>query len=310
MRLTRRPLAVLFALELAAFAFLAMALLDRRLHQRDPVFGINQWGYRAEARGAKEPGEIRVALIGGSAAFEAGTPYHQTLAGQLFLELRQAGGPLQQQYSVVNLSEPRVGADSYVDTLRAYEYLQPDVVIVFDGYDALGGIPAHARRRSAVFLATGYLPILPAVLLGGQAWLSDPDGGVVELLQGGSANAADVSCASASASYCAGMAETVRFGLAQRRPVIVVSPPSVSSRHARQQNALAQRLAEEFGREPRFRYVDVGPAIDLSDRVLSPDGLHRTEIGNHEIAWRIAAVILRSSLPLGGSVSGRAGDSQ
>ena len=61
MRLTRTTLALSFALEAAAFACLIFALADRRTHQANK-YGVNQWGFRGEAHGEREPGEIRVAV--------------------------------------------------------------------------------------------------------------------------------------------------------------------------------------------------------------------------------------------------------
>jgi hypothetical protein len=290
---TPRALTALFAAETIAFAFLAGALLDRHLHQRDPSCGINQWGYREEARGSKQPGEFRVSIIGGSAAFEAGVPFGKTLAAQIFYELRQAGAPNGQEYSVVSLAEPRVGADSYIDTIRDYAFLNPDAVCIFDGYDALSGMPPHGRRRSWVFRATGYLPMLPNLVLGRPAWMSDPDGGIADLLRDDQPDSSDISCGGTSGPYCAAIVETVRLGLRQAPLVIVASPPSVSARHEAQQRSLSVMLTREFGQDPRFQYLDLGAAIDLGDPVHSPDGIHRTEVGNHVVGQQIATAVLQ-----------------
>ena len=290
---TDRPrLTALFILQAVIFAGLAFALLDRRAHERDAVFGLNQWGYRHEARGAREAGERRVAILGGSSVFEAGHAYDVTMAGQLFIELRQAGAAERRVYSVVNLSEPQAGADTFVRTLRDYRYLDPDLVCIVDGYDRLSGEPPHGRDRSLVFRATGYLPMLPAKLFGGRAWLSDADEGIAPTLRDDSGDRGDVSCAAGSASYCAAIADAVRAGLDQGRAVMVVSPPVVSGRHGRQQQSLAESLGRAFGTESRFRYLDLGGSIDLSDRFQSPDGIHRTDVGNHVVAQRIAHAIL------------------
>jgi len=306
---TRRTLILYFAVEALLFGFLVFALLDRRARQRDQIEGVNQWGYRFEAHGSKEPGERRVAIVGGSSAFEGGSRYGRTLAGQLYIELRQAGAADKQTYSVVNLAEPRAGADSYIETLRAYRYLDPDVVCIFDGYDLLSGTPPHGRRQSLVFRSVGYLPVLPARIAGRPAWLSDPDGGIAEILRDDAAASADVTCEGASAVYCAAMADTVRFALGQRYAVVVVSPPSVSSRHRQQQQSLATVLRRAAGGHPRFMYLDLGGAFDLSDPVHSPDGLHRTEIGNHVIGQRIATAILRGIGSTPGLFNSRAGGS-
>ena len=166
MSMSRRTLVLLFSVEALLLVFLTFALLDRRAHLRDPIYGVNQWGYRHDAQGEKDPGERRVAIVGGSSVFESGRSFGLTLAGQLFIELRQGGAATRQSYSVANLSEPQAGADTYTRTLRDYAFLDPDLIAVVDGYDVLGGTPPHGRRRSAVFRATGYLPILPARLFG------------------------------------------------------------------------------------------------------------------------------------------------
>jgi hypothetical protein len=292
--MTRTPRLIVCALGLEAllFGFLAFALLDRRTHQADTTFDVNQWGYRDDARGMKERGEIRVALVGGSAAFERQLPAAQTLAGRLYIELRQAGAATRQIYSVVNISEPHAGADSYVETLRDYGYLEPDVVVLFDGYDTLTGRPAHGRRRSAVYRATGYLPTLPSKIFGGQPWMSDPDDGIAPILRDDSSPSVGAGCKEASAAYCAAIAATARFAISREDVVLVVSPPFVSARHEQQQHSLGRFLERELAGESRFRYLDLGHALPLSDPVQSTDGLHRTEIGNHVIAQRIASTLL------------------
>jgi hypothetical protein len=305
MKLTKPSAAFAVGGEVLVLACCVAALADRRMHQQNPFFGVNQWGYRDEARGSKEPGEIRVAMVGGSAAYEEGLEYSSTLAGTMFLELRQAGARSGQSYSVVNLSEPQVGADSYVDTLRRYEYLEPDVVCVFDGYDALEGLPPHARQRSAVFRITGYLPTLPARLLRRPGWMSDPDGAVAKILRDDRTDPADVGCVGASASYCGAMVDTVRFALELGHAVMVVSPPSVSRRHAQQQQSLGSVLMQTFGGTASFKYLDLGSVMDLSDPVHSPDGLHRTRIGNHVVGQRIATTLLGSPDLLSGAVRAR-----
>ena len=259
MTLTNRTVALLFGLEALFLGFCVFALADRHLHQR---IGLRRqpMGYAATRRAARKS-LANVAWRSSAEAprDEAALEYTSTLAGTLFLELRQAGAPVGEVYSVVNLSEPRAGADSYIDTLRRYEYLEPDVVCVFDGYDALAGLPPHARRRSAAFRATGYLPMLAARLLRRPEWMSDRDGGIAEMLRDDRADPADVGCAGASASYCAAMADTVRFARGLGHSVLVVSPPSVSARHAQQQRSLGTMLSTTFGGDPGF-------STSISDR--------------------------------------------
>lgn len=290
--MTRRTIGLVFALEALVFAFLVLALLDRRAHRANPS-GVNQWGFRGEARGERQPGEIRVALVGGSAAYEGSSDYGDTMAIAILRQLQEAGRPRNQEYSIVNLAQPRVSTDSYVGTLRAYAFLEPDAIAVVDGYDTIEGLPPHARERSAVFRTAGYLPILPARILGRPAWLSDPDGGTIEMLRDDRTEPADVGCAGASKAYCAAMADTVRFVLQQGLPIVVASPPFVTARHAAQQRSLGVFLTKTFGSDPRFLYLDLGTAINLTHSAESPDGIHRTVVGNHEVGQPIAVGILR-----------------
>jgi hypothetical protein len=288
-----RTLGGLFLLELAFFGLLGCALVDRSVHQRETSLGVNQWGYRGEARAKKEPGEIRVALVGGSAAFEAGQRLSDTVPSQIFFVLQEVWSPLRQPFSVVNLSEPRTGADRYAAMLDHYAFLAPDVVVVFDGYDTPAGLPPHAREHSPVFRATGYLPVLPPRLLGRPEWMSDPDLGVAETLRDTNATDVDVSCSAASRAYCDAMAATVRGVLGREQIAIVASPPPVSARHRLQQRSLGEMLQQEFGSNPRFAFIDLGPWVDLSLPKNSPDGIHRTNLANHDVGQRIALTIVK-----------------
>jgi hypothetical protein len=290
--MSRRTIAAILGLQALWCALLVGALVDRRWHQENTIYGVNQWGYRAEARGSKRPGELRVAILGGSAAFERGLAVDQTLAEQLFFELRQAGAPRHQSYTIANLSEPRAGADTYVDALRDYRFVQADAVCIFDGYDTLEGVPPHGRRRSLVFRTTGYLPRLSRSLFGLPEWMSDQDGGVAEILRDDGV-AADVTCEGASRSYCDAIVKTVTFGLAEGYPMLHVSPPSVSRRHLQQQRSLAERLRQTFRSEPRFIQLDLTAAIDWSNPEEVSDRIHRTGIGNHVVGQRIATTLLQ-----------------
>jgi len=289
--MTRRRLVALFAAETVLLGVLALALVDRYVHQRDEN-GVNQWGYRGPARAKKEAGEIRVMLVGGSAAFEAGTTYSDSLASQISFVLQEKWAPRDLYHSVANVSQPRVGAGSYAPAIGRYEFLAPDVVVLFDGYDTLAGLPPHARDRSLVFRASGYLPLVPRRLLGRPEWMSDPDGGIAELLRDDRTAADDVSCAAASRDYCDAMVSAVRTGLALHHIVVVATPPRVSRRHDAQQRSLGEMLQREFGADSRFALVDLAPWIDLGNPRNSPDGIHRTIESDHIAGQRIGLQIV------------------
>jgi hypothetical protein len=89
------------------------------------------------------------------------------------------------------------------------------------------------------------------------------------------------------------MADTVRFVLQQGLPIVVASPPFVTARHAAQQRSLGVFLTKTFDSDPRFLYLDLGTAINLTNSAQSPDGIHRTVVGDHEVGQPIALGILR-----------------
>ena len=279
---------------IAVLALMVLVLFDVRAHrQSDGRFGVNQWGYRGTLRSEPHPG-VHIAVVGGSAAFAAGTALGNTIPAQLASDLNarlgwtRPGGPFA---SVANLAEPGAGAASYVGTLRDYAYQHPDIVCVYDGYDSESSPGALGRHRSVVFRLTGYLPRSPARLLRGPDALPDA-AAPPQFLRDESEAVADPSCAGVSAAYCAAMIDTVRAGLQQGSEVVVASPPYLSAVHEAQQRSLAEALAREFGREARFRYVDLGRAIDLRDPSRSADGVYPTPDGARMLASRLADTLL------------------
>jgi len=75
--------------------------VDLYLHKRtERSAGLNRWGYRGVVAGRKRPGEIRVAVLGGSTVFgygvtwESGVPRSAGKAAQ-----RPAGPTLQRRQS-------------------------------------------------------------------------------------------------------------------------------------------------------------------------------------------------------------------
>jgi len=291
----------MLAIESAAIALMMLLLGDVQLHRRDELaLGINQFGFRGPLHVAPHPG-IRVALVGGSLLFASGTGWRDTIAAQLAqtIDERRAWtapgrwliatdrGPYA---SVDNLSEPAAGPAAYARALHDYEYLHPDVVCVLDGYDsATNPVPPHGRRQSFVFRGTGYLPVLPGALLGRPGPLSDRDAGLDADLRDTSDG--DPSCDGQSAAYCAAFEDTVRYALQRGERIIVATPPYASARHETQQRSLAARFERAFGSDRRFRYVNLGHAIDLRDGRWSRDGIHPNADAARVLAMRLADTV-------------------
>jgi lysophospholipase L1-like esterase len=125
------------------------------------------WGYRGPVAASKRPDEIRVVVLGGSTAFGYGVRWNEAFPAQLEGRLNAADGRF--PFSVVNLAYNNEGAYSFRFTLQDFAYLQPDIVVLYEGYndlmgDANGGNSQVFRHTSPLFRATGYMPILPLYL--------------------------------------------------------------------------------------------------------------------------------------------------
>jgi hypothetical protein len=153
------------AMVLSSVATIAFVLgVDFYLHLRYArMGGYNVWGYRGPIVGAKQPGEWRLVMLGGSVAFGYGVPADETIPAHL-QPLLQRARP-QTPISVVNLGWQSEGAYSFLFTLKDYDYLKPDAAILYSGYNDWLHNTQVFRHQSAVFRATGYLPIVPIIPL-------------------------------------------------------------------------------------------------------------------------------------------------
>ena len=73
---------MVFAAITAVIPVVLMTLLllgvDLFLHKRaERSAGLNRWGYRGPIVGSKQPGETRIAVLGGSTAFGYGVPWFE-----------------------------------------------------------------------------------------------------------------------------------------------------------------------------------------------------------------------------------------
>jgi GDSL-like lipase/acylhydrolase family protein len=150
---------VLVALFVPAAALLGVDLYLHTKYQK--TAGFNVWGYRGPVVGRKQPGEYRVAVLGGSSAFGYGVPVEASFPAILAQRLR-ARSP--RPISVVNLGYNNEGAYSMKFTLEDYAYLHYDLVCLYEGYNDLNMVNLSVfRHDSPVFRLTGYLPIFPII---------------------------------------------------------------------------------------------------------------------------------------------------
>jgi hypothetical protein len=169
MALTRRKKIVFALISIAisvAGALVLLLVADLVVHKRaERSAGLNRYGYRGPVVGGKAAGELRVAMLGGSTVFGYGVGWNETIPVYLEARLQER---LNRPVRVVNLGFNNEGAYAFVPNLEDFEYLDYDVIVLYEGYNDLHGDEgvnrSVYRRDSAVYRLTGYYPILPLYL--------------------------------------------------------------------------------------------------------------------------------------------------
>jgi hypothetical protein len=150
------------ALSVAGVLVLLLAA-DLVVHWRaERSAGLNRYGYRGPVIPRKQPGELRVAMLGGSTVFGYGVAWNESIPA--FLEAKLTAR-VPQPARVINLGYNNEGAFAFKPNLEDFAYLDYDVVVLYEGYNDLPGDEGPNRsvyrRNSAVYRAFGYFPILP-----------------------------------------------------------------------------------------------------------------------------------------------------
>ena len=163
----RRAAVIAAALAVAATVALSgLLLVDIYLHGRyQRSAGFNVWGYRGAPAGRKRAGEYRVVVLGGSTAYGYGVLADDAWPAALERQLRaRADAPW---FTVINLAYNNEGAYSFKPTLIDYDFLDEDLVVLYEGYNDLagGGVTNVQvfRHDSPIFRLTGYMPIFPII---------------------------------------------------------------------------------------------------------------------------------------------------
>jgi lysophospholipase L1-like esterase len=328
----KRVVFILTTVLFAALGTLSLVLsVDIYFHERyERSGGLNVWGYRGPVASHKQANERRIVVVGGSTAFGYGVVWDQAFPAVLERDLNATRASKAQRVSVINLAYNNEGAYSFKYTLRDYAYLNYDVVIVYTGYNDLGGHNTQVvRHQSPVFRLTGYMPIIPVIfsekamalrngadLEGAYAhkkttFVASPGeraaataletadsvaGSLAKQL--GRLTSPDVdtrvdgiTCAGDWDFYCQQVDQTVELALSSGKTVVVVTEPYIADRHVEQQAAMAQMLRQRFAGNGKVVYVNLGRVVDLKDRSLAWDGMHLTVEGNKRIAQALEVPI-------------------
>jgi lysophospholipase L1-like esterase len=308
-----------------AFTVGCLAAAELSLHWR---YGMNLWGYRGPSLGRKPAGEARIAVLGGSTAWGYGVAWNEAFPYYLAQELtarrsQQGRGPV----SIANLAFNNEGAHSFRYTLQDYEYLNYDVVLLYTGYNDLGGPNLSVfRHASALFPSTGVLLLLPSIFrewamalrqgrLGDKtvfkphpakraaAAALETAGLVVTSLERQlgtlSRNVDDPQipperdCPDRWQHYCTKLLAAVTYALDRDKNLLVVTQPYLADSHVEQQRAVAAMLRSRFPADPRIVHVNLGRTVDVRDPILAFDGMHLTAAGNRRIADSLIEPALR-----------------
>ena len=162
---------ILFAVAAAGLSIVLMVggLLgaDLYLHHRfEKVAGLNIRGYRGPVLRKPQPGEQRVAVLGGSTAFGYGVAPEESFPAVLERNLNDRRRTARQgPVRIVNLGGNAQGAYAFLPTLKDYDTLGYDIVLLYEGYNDLGKFPNTFlfRYTSPVYRLTGYYPIFPLI---------------------------------------------------------------------------------------------------------------------------------------------------
>ena len=268
----RPPGLVAVALLVAGFVAAFVVVADMRVHKRvQDDRGVNIWGYRGPIARFKKVEDRRIVFLGGTLAFGPGLPRAETVPAYLERNIHQGWrtGNSRLQSVVVNLAAPGDGPLAYVATLTDYASLDPDIVcILSDGDAADADSPTPWRRHSAIYRATGYFPLLPAVATGGFAAASVSAPRASDITPAGAASS---DCGGAFKPHCDGLKAAIEHVLAKGRRVLVVGGPAMSEPGRARRAAVAAMLGISYGGRADVRSVDIGDDLDLARLIPSKD---------------------------------------
>jgi lysophospholipase L1-like esterase len=277
--------------------------VDQYLHAKHDAYETPNWqGYRGPILEAKAPGEVRVAIVGESAAYGYKLNTEYSLAPQLERKLQAALNPV--PVSVVNLAANGDSSPCYAPTLAHYDWLQPDVVLIDAGYNdnpkVLGrSVSTCYRQRNSIFALTGYWPISDLYLreklytiIYGSAERGYQAAGQIAPVDDDDADELAPAAAEneqrAISDFCANIDTLIQDQLGLGRRVVYMTQPYLNRYHRQQQDALRATFVQ-FESNPHFSYVDLGDALDLSNPDLSFDHMHPTGDGNDVLSTKLVS---------------------
>ena len=303
----RKGIVASLALQAVVLGGLVAIALDMYAHKRvETVGGVNIWGYRGPVMRQRAPNEIRIAVVGGELAFGWGVAEGETLAPNVrrlvALEIDQRGQVLR-PVEAVNLGAIGLPPRKYAAWIERFAYLRPDVVcLVVDPRRHETRRRPMPDRRSVVFAAFGYAPMLPLVLeekgtiagwsavrLAGTS-LAAVDRALSHL--GGGDADTGAGAPDAPAAYVDAIVTAARTALNGGARVVVVAPTYSDGGDVvdhEQLSAAVSALERETG---RIRFVDLGDEPGMYEDALRLDGFSFGAGGHATTAELVSPAVL------------------
>jgi hypothetical protein len=287
--------------ESIVIAALLTVVADQVAHTRvERLGGVNVWGYRGPVLHQKQEHEIRVAVVGGDLAFGWGVAASESLAPSVRDRVSAAvavSSRRQSNVTAMSLGALGLAPSDYAAWIERYAPLGPDVIcIVADpSGHVLANSPFLPARRSALFRAFGYSPILPLVLeergtlrhslpsrwAGGALLSAD------RLLRSDEAPTTGVADAS---SYLGALERAIRAGLgAAVAGVVVVAAPEAPDSPDRR--GVGDLVTSTFAAAP-VRFVDLGRDAAMRADSLRLDGFNFSTAGHAAAARDVAPAVI------------------
>ncbi len=297
------PILVALSIAMTGLGLLALDLYYHHKHSKSA--GTNYRGYRGEVLGKKGPNEFRIFVLGGSTAFGYGVGPHDSIPAYLERIVQSRISSEDKTVRVINLAYNNESAICFADTLKYYDYLEPDAVIFYSGYNDNPTMTLYRkakdcfRNQSWVFRTAGYLPILPLVAKERYYILrygSVGDGYRKAHARNRKPVPPDMKSAidygdqvQALDKYLGVVNRTTNDLYGRGVGVIYVTQPYLSrdSYHFLQQKNI-RHLFQSYSGYKHFRYVNLGNIFTqgkLKEYVY--DGMHLTKEGNEAITYAL-----------------------
>jgi hypothetical protein len=292
-----RPALAALLVEFFLIILLLAVVVDQVAHTRvERLGGVNIWGYRGPVLHQKQANEIRVAVIGGDLAFGWGVAASETLAPSVrdLVSLAIAGGPRRDRVvTAVTLGALGLAPSEYASWIEHFASLRPDVlcVVADPSRHVLADSPFLPDRRSVVFRAFGYSPILPLVLEEKGAMRHSPTarltGDALAYADGLFRRGGASNTTADARSYLGAMETAIRAGVRTAASgVVVVTAPDTSAASLDRQG-VKDLVASTFAGAP-VRVADLGDEPMLHSDTLRLDHFNFSTAG-HAIAARAVA---------------------